>query len=177
MCAIEYYTYDDYMQWEGDWELIDGEALAIPSHTINHQAIAGIFASELMSIIDTYSNCIVIGKIDWKITESTVLKPDVVLICDETNENYLTKSPEIVIEVISKSTARRDEKFKFEIYEQEKVPYYILAYPNDCKAKIFKLVDGKYSKEGDFSKETYEFENTICKAKIDFDVVFRRFRK
>ena len=27
MCAIEYYTYDDYLLWEGDWELICGYPL------------------------------------------------------------------------------------------------------------------------------------------------------
>jgi len=28
MQAIEYYSYDDYIQWEGKWELIDGMPLA-----------------------------------------------------------------------------------------------------------------------------------------------------
>ncbi len=35
----------------------------------------------------------------------------------------------IVVEVISPSSAKRDEKYKFKIYEDEKVPYYILVYP------------------------------------------------
>ena len=45
MCAIkaiEHYTYDDYCQWEGKWELIAGAPMAMaPSPVINHQAIAG----------------------------------------------------------------------------------------------------------------------------------------
>jgi Uma2 family endonuclease len=51
------------------------------------------------------------------------LKPDVVLICDEPNDQYITSTPEIVVEIISQSSAKRDEVFKFEIYEREKVPY------------------------------------------------------
>ena len=40
MCAVEYYTYDDYCQWKGDWELIDGVPLAMaPAHMIQHQAL------------------------------------------------------------------------------------------------------------------------------------------
>jgi Uma2 family endonuclease len=177
MCAIEYYTYDDYVQWEGKWELIGGLPMMMaPSPMITHQAIANMFAFELTSSINECPNCLVLGKEDWKIGEDTVLKPDVVLICDEPNEAYITKAPLIIVEVISKTTAKRDEKFKFDIYEKEKVPYYIITYPDDCKAKVYKLIDGVYSKEGDFSKETYEFQDLQCHAAINFDTVFKRFR-
>ena len=72
------------------------------------------------------------------------------LTCGETNESYLTKAPEIILEIISKSTAKRDETYKF---------------------------DGKqYDKQGDFSEETYDFTQTKCSIKIDFKRVFKRFR-
>jgi len=177
MSVIEHYSYKDYIHWEGDWELINGEALAMaPSPIINHQAIATMIIFELVSVVKDCPNCLVLYEEDWKIDESTILKPDVVLICDEPSKKHITKAPKIIVEVISKSTARRDEKFKFEIYEKERVEYYILVYPNDCKAKIYKLRDDKYFKEGDFSKETYLFEETKCRAKIDFNEVFKKFR-
>lgn len=178
MCAIEYYTYDDYKHWEGKWELIAGVPMAMaPSPMINHQAIASKIISQLDSQIEECERCLVLGEEDWKIDQDTVLKPDVVLICDEPNDAYITKAPQIIVEIISKSTAKRDEKFKFKIYEEEKVLYYIIVYPDDLKAKLYKLKDGKYDKQGDFSKESYEFEDTTCKASLDFERVFRRFRR
>ncbi len=178
MCAIEYYTYDDYKHWEGKWELIAGAPMAMaPSPMISHQAIAGKIISQLDSQIEECERCLVLGEEDWKIDQDTVLKPDVVLICDEPNDAYITKAPQIIVEIISKSTAKRDEKFKFKIYEEEKVLYYIIVYPDDLKAKLYKLKDGKYDKQGDFSKESYEFEDTTCKASLDFERVFRRFRR
>ena len=181
MCAvkaIENYTYDDYLQWEGKWELINGIPMAMtPSPVIIHQAIAGKILNELINSIGDCERCLVLSEEDWKISNDTVLKPDVVLICDEPNDKYITKAPEIIVEIISNTTARRDEKFKFELYESEKVPYYIIVYPDDCKAKLYKLKNDKYSKEGDFFKEIYEFEDTTCKAKIDFYKVFKQFRK
>ncbi|RLA74090.1 MAG: hypothetical protein DRG30_05635 [Epsilonproteobacteria bacterium] len=78
---------------------------------------------------------------------------------------------------VSKSTAKRDEKVKFKLYEAEKVLYYILVYPDDLKAKIYRLENNKYTKEGDFSLESYKFEETTCGASIDFKNVFNRFRK
>jgi Uma2 family endonuclease len=156
--AIEYYTYDDYLLWKGKWELIKGLPMAMtPSPRINHQAIAGKILTELANSIGDCERCLVLSEQDWKISNDTVLKPDVVLICDEPNEQYITKTPEIVVEVISQSSAKRDEQFKFEIYQSEKVSYYIIVYPDDCKAKLYHLENGQYSKQGDFFKEIYEF--------------------
>lgn len=177
MCAIEYYTYEDYKNWEGDWELINGSPISMaPAPVRKHQGIAAVMISTLFNQIQDCTKCEVLGEEDWKISEDTVLRPDVSLICDEPNEFYITKAPEIIVEIISKSTAKKDEKYKYEIYEKEKVPYYIIVYPDDLKAKVFKLIDGRYDKQGDFSKESYEFKDIECEVTIDFDNVFKRYR-
>ena len=178
MCAVEYYTYEEYCQWEGRWEMIEGVPLAMaPAPMINHQIIAGNILFELKSSMAKCKECVVLGEADWKVNDDTVLKPDVVLICNETNDAYMTKAPEIIVEVISKSTAKRDEVHKFKIYEEEKVKYYVIVYPNDLKAKVYRLDGKEYTKEGDFSLESYDFEETTCKASVNFGNVFERFRK
>lgn len=181
MGAIDYlkhYTYDDYKLWDGHWELFEGFPVAMsPAPMINHQAIAANIIFELKSTAGECDRCLVLGEEDYKLTDDTVLRPDVVLICDEPHDAYITKAPEIIVEVISKSTANNDENYKFDRYEAEKVKYYIIVYPDDLRAKVYKLKDGKYDKQGDFSKETYDFEETLCKVRIDFDKVFKRFRK
>ena len=181
MAAIGYpphYTYEDYRLWEGKWELYDGSPVAMtPAPMISHQAIAYALARELGNSIEECEECLVLGGEDYKPSDDTILKPDVVLICNEPNDTYITKAPEIIIEVISKSTARNDEKYKFGRYEAEKVKYYLLVYPDDLYAKVYRLIDSRYDKQGDFSSESYIFEDTTCKSSIDFDKVFKRFRK
>ena len=142
-----------------------------------HQAIFYEIARQLGNAIEGCERCIVLGEEDYKLADDTVLRPDVALICDEPNESYITKAPEIIVEVVSPSTAKNDEGYKFEKYEAEKVMYYIIVYPQELYAKVYKLKDGKYDKQGDFSTQSYTFEETLCKAKVDFDKVFKRFRK
>jgi len=174
---IEYYTYDDYKEWEGEWELIEGIPLAMaPAPMRKHQSLASEIIYNLREQLEACMQCEVLGEIDYKVSDDTILKPDIVLTCGETNESYLTKAPEIIVEIISKSTAKRDEKYKFEIYEKEKVNYYILVYPDDLRAKVYKLKDSKYDKEGDFLQESYHFEETTCSVSLDFERVFKRFR-
>ncbi len=181
MGAFDYaphYTYDDYKNWQGEWELFEGFPVAMsPAPMINHQAISANILFALKSTIGECEPCLVLGEVDYKLGDDTVLKPDVVLICDEPHDAYITKAPEIVVEVISKSTAKNDENYKFHKYEAEKVTYYILVYPDDLYAKVYKLLNGKYDKQGDFSKEKYDFDETLCRVSIDFDKVFKQFRK
>ncbi|MBD3799585.1 MAG: Uma2 family endonuclease, partial [Epsilonproteobacteria bacterium] len=148
-----------------------------PSVMISHQAMAYEIAFQLRQAIEECERCMVLGEEDWKLSGDTVLKPDVVMICDEPNDAYITKAPEIIIEVISKTTAKWDEKIKFEIYEKENVKYYVIIYPDDLKAKVYRLKEGRYDKQGDFSKECYDFTDTLCPVSIDFAKVFKRFRK
>lgn len=179
---IEYYTYDDYKHWEGDWELIDGVAYSMnptsmaPAPLRRHQGIASAIIAMIYPQLDNCPKCEVLGEIDYKVDDYTTLKPDIALTCGETNERYLSKAPEIIVEIISKSTARRDEIHKFSIYEKEKVNYYILVYPEDLRAKVYELKDSHYDKVGDFLEGEYTFENTTCKVSLDFTKVFSRFR-
>ncbi|MGM0624135.1 MAG: Uma2 family endonuclease, partial [Campylobacterota bacterium] len=80
------------------------------------------------------------------------------------------------VEIISKSTAKKDEKYKFDIYEAQMVKYYIIVYPDDLIAKVYKNENAKFIKQGDFATEKYRFENTTCDVAIDFEMVFRRYR-
>jgi len=178
MCAIEYYTYEDYKQWEGDWELVRGFPLAMaPSPVITHQYVMSMLVYELNRSLVECEQCIVVAEEDYIVEDDTVLRPDVSVVCGEEND-FITKAPEIVVEVVSNSTAKRDEKVKFEIYEKELVKYYILAYPERLIAKIFKNENGKFIKMGDYSKETVKLDqNLTCQVEINFDTVFKKLRR
>ena len=180
LAEILHYTYDDYKEWKGDWELIDGTAVAMaPAPMRIHQNIAARIVTVLNNALDEKEceECIVSFENDWKVSDTTVLRPDIVFTCDDEEEKYLSKAPDIIFEIVSPSSARIDETIKFEIYEQEKVPYYILVYPEDLRAKAYRLKNGRYDKIGDFTHEKLDFDDLKCPVSIDFDEVFRRFRK
>ncbi|HHH37790.1 MAG TPA: Uma2 family endonuclease [Epsilonproteobacteria bacterium] len=174
---LPYYSYDDYIQWEGEWELIDGIAYAMsPAPVKRHQMLCGYIFSEIISQLDQCLACEVLIDADWKIDTTTILKPDVAVVCRDKNPKHISKTPEIIFEVISPSTAKKDEGLKYTIYEEEGVRYYILIYPDDLVAKIYHLSEGKYRKIGEFDSETADFEDIACPFSFDFDVIFKRFR-
>ncbi len=171
------YTYSDFKGWEGDWELIEGIPYSMaPSPSIKHQSIGTKIITLLENSTEGCTECLVLYEQDWKISETTTIKPDVVLVCNETGDQYITRRPEVVIEILSKSSVQRDEIIKPELCANEQVPYYIVVYPNDLKARVFKLAEGKYVKVDDFTHEVLEFEGLPCAASIDFKTVFQSFR-
>jgi Uma2 family endonuclease len=178
IALVESYSYNDYKLWEGDWELIDGQPVSMaPAPIIKHQSLSYRLGMLFGNQLEECDECEVLGEEDWVVSSDTVLRPDVVVICDEPSCEHITKAPEIVVEIISPSTAKKDETYKFDIYEKEAVAYYILIYPDSNKAKLYKLKDGKFFKEGDFFKEIYKFDGLTCELELDFDRLFKKYRK
>ena len=175
--AVKYlpkYTIDDYKLWEGDWELIEGIPYAMaPSPFGKHQQIAFEIGRKIANQLENCDkSCKVYPELDWIVSEDTVLRPDLVVICKNIEE-YLKEAPEIIVEVVSKSTAQRDEYLKYEIYQREKVPFYILAYPDIKKVRVFHLLNGKYDKY--FDSDDGILEITLkngCKIQIDVKEIF-----
>ncbi len=171
---IPHYTYEDYKNWEGRWELIEGIPFAMsPAPTVKHQLLSNKIAWQLEEKLKDCKECKALLPVDWKISHDTVVQPDNLVICYPLEDKpYITKSPAIIFEVISKSTQEKDEKIKFEIYEREGVKYYVLVYPEDRLAKVFKLINGKYSKLIDATNETVKFDLKNCEIDFDFSKIW-----
>ena len=171
---LPHYTIDDYKIWEGDWELIEGIPYAMALSPFGkHQQIAFEIGRRIANQLESCDKyCKVYPELDWIVSEDTVLRPDLIVICKEIEE-YLKEAPEIVVEVVSKSTAQKDEYLKFEIYQREKVPFYILAYPDIKKVRVFQLLNGKYDKYFDSDDGTLEITlKNGCEIKVDIEKIF-----
>jgi Uma2 family endonuclease len=76
---------------------------------------------------------------DWKINNSTRVQPDNLVVCEKTEGQYLTKAPALIFEILSKSTATKDQNTKFCLYEEEGVKHYIIVDPKEQVAKVYQL--------------------------------------
>jgi len=168
---MPYYTYEDYIRWEGDWEIIDGIAYAMsPAPMLKHQSISSKIARNLEDIFENCKQCQALLPVEWKVSEDTIVQPDNLVICEKpTNKAYIRKAPKIIFEILSKSTAKKDLHVKYDIYEKEGVNYYIIVDPDDEIAKVYKLYNGSYMKVCDATDEKVEFELKECEEKLEFD--------
>jgi len=77
--AFPHYTYEDYRQWEGRWELIQGVPYAMaPMPRPKHQLLSNRIARLLEEALEEAGcpGCVALLPVDWKIAEDTVVQPD-----------------------------------------------------------------------------------------------------
>jgi Uma2 family endonuclease len=172
---METYTVQDYMQWEGDWELIYGQPVAMaPSPVFGHQQLSAAIFRQLDEALDDCPRCQALFEIDVEFSKDTVVRPDVLVICYQPEGERLTRAPALIFEVISPKTSRRDEVVKFDLYRAEGVAHYVLVYPDAKKAKVYRLIDGEYRIVGDFHEELHCFELPGCAIDFDFSRIWKR---
>lgn len=140
------FTYNDYLVWEGRWELIDGMPYAMsPEPAPEQQRINGVLFIAFSKALEKQRNdCKAYLPIDWKINDKTVVQPDMLIVCKKIGKKYLDFTPSLTIEILSSSTSYKDRHEKFELYELEKVKYYLIVDPQFKKVEIYELVKQKF---------------------------------
>ncbi len=171
---LPHYTYDDYVQWEGKWEIIDGIPYAMaPAPSVEHQNISQKISGQLFYLLKDCEMCQALLPVDWQITEDTVVQPDNLVVCGEIKSNIkLLQTPSIIFEILSPSTKDKDRTKKYALYEKAKVPYYIIVNPLTKSAEIYALEEEKYDLKREVSDESFIFKFTECEIIFDFSQIF-----
>ena len=176
---LPHYTYNDYAQWEGKWELIHGIPFSmVPAPTITHQRICKRIETHLDKLLENCTHCEVFLPVDWQITEDTVVQPDVLIVCgdlDNIGPVKLEVTPVVVFEVISPSTKKKDRLIKYDLYEKAGVKYYCIIDPAMKSATVFSLqtTGQKYEDRGEFREGKIPLDLGPCIIDVDFGEIFR----
>lgn len=155
---LPHYTYDDYVHWQGRWELIEGHPIAMsPLPVPEHQRVAAELRTEFIIALRKAGckNCSAYDPIDYKISEDTILGPDILIVCGKIIKKYLDFPPVLVVEVLSTSTHLKDRNTKYEFYQQQGVKYYLIVDTEKQTIEIYELIQNQYLLQ-QFKKE-YEF--------------------
>jgi len=151
------YTYDDYYQWDdGDrWELIDGVPYMMsPAPSSTHQRIS-MNLSTAFSVYLQGKKCEVFAapfdvRLNSEGADNTVVQPDISIICDpeKTKDDQGCKgAPDLIVEILSPSTAKMDRIVKFKLYEKAKVKEYWIVDPFHNMVEVFTLKGESYQSQ------------------------------
>jgi Uma2 family endonuclease len=140
-------TYDDFVLFPDDGkrhELIDGEHYVTPSPNRKHQTISG----NLYLMIRTWIEEHPIGQIyyapfDVIFSMFDVVEPDLVYMSNERAATILTAAnvkgvPELVVEIGSPGTRKRDETIKRRLYERSGVDEYWVVDPEIDVVRVYR---------------------------------------
>jgi Uma2 family endonuclease len=145
-------TYDEFRQLPDDgkrYELIHGEVHVSPSPNTRHQRTLW----NLSGSFSIYSQNRDVGQfyfapLDVVLAPATALQPDLMFISRQRTaiigDNYIAGPPDLVVEILSPSTAAHDRGTKLTLYAQAGVPWVWFLDPDGRTVETFRLEGGKY---------------------------------
>jgi Uma2 family endonuclease len=144
-----------------------------PMPVPEHQRAASELRAELIFALRKANckTCRAYDPLDYKITDDTILVPDVLIVCGSINGSFLDFPPTLVVEILLKSTEERDRGIKYDYYEQEGVKYYLIVDIKKRNMEIYELIDGKYQLQSYEKSFTFHL-NDDCNITPQFENIW-----
>lgn len=160
-------TYDDFLLFPEDGrrhELIDGEHYVSASPILRHQQISmRLTEALLLWLRDHPSGQIFNVPVDLVLSDVDVLVPDLFYVSLERAgilQDPVRGAPDLVVEILSPSTRRRDEQLKRQIYDRSGVREYWIVDPELEVIRIHQRTDGGFPRVAELSREANDVLTT-----------------
>ncbi len=129
-------TYEDYRKTPEDerCELLDGELVATATPNIAHQRVSGRLGRCLAAFVEEKG----LGEVfraptDVVLSDTDVVQPDLLFVsgdrADIVTDDNVQGAPDLVVEVLSPTTAKRDWRDKLDLYSKHGVREFWLVDP------------------------------------------------
>lgn len=135
-------------------EWIDGKIVAMSPASTGHIYVSGniyrIFGNYLQG-----KNCIAFSDgLLVRLSDTDKFVPDVMVVCDrdKIKRTYINGAPDLVVEVLSPSTAKNDKGYKKDVYESSGVPEYWIVNPAGKSIEVYLLKNGRYTLDNVYTR-------------------------
>jgi Uma2 family endonuclease len=129
------------------YEIIDGELVVTPAPGLKHQRIV----TRLVSLLHAFARTHALGEAfvspyDVLFAEGDYLEPDLLFVrkarAELVTDRGVEGAPDLVVEILSPSTAARDHGIKLERYRHHGVPEYWIVDPEEGAIEVWQLAEG-----------------------------------
>jgi len=176
-------TYDDFVRFPDDGmrhELIDGEHFVTPSPNPRHQRILGSLYLEIGNHLKAHPiGEVYFAPLDVVISDVDVVEPDLLYMSRERAAEVLVPEhvrgvPELVVEIASKGTRKRDETIKRAPYERAGVSEYWVIDPEIDVVRVYRNSADGFSRLIELRRDAADTLTTALMPglAIPLDVIF-----
>jgi len=154
------FTYRDYKGLPESetkrYELLEGELIMVPSPSTYHQRISGNLEFLLRDFVEKNKlGEVLYAPLDVHLGED-VVQPDILFISKERSkiitEEEIRGAPDLVIEIFSPTTAKRDRTYKETLYSREGVREYWMVDPEKKTIQVMTLGKAGFENFGTYGK-------------------------
>jgi Uma2 family endonuclease len=145
-------TYDDFLLFPDDdrlrHEIIDGVHYVTAAPSVRHQDLVGRLYLAIGNFLADHPGLgrVYLSPIDVVFTLHDIVEPDLVFVAGDQlgimTEKNIQGAPAIVVEVVSKSTRRRDERIKKDLFDRRGVREYWIVDPDRSQVVVYRRQGG-----------------------------------
>ncbi len=168
---------------ETRWELVDGQAYAMAGPSWQHQSVTAGLVAQLLVYFRAHGCRVLPAPFDVRLPRAdeadeaidTVVQPDISVVCElgKLDEQGCRGAPDLVVEVLSPSTAGRDHLTKRALYERHGVREYWIVHPIDRIVTIHRRQgDGGFGPPELFEARGVVRSEGFAGLELDWDLVF-----
>ena len=176
------HTYEDYLALPDDrkqYQILEGELVMTPAPFVIHQQIGLRLKLRFVQFVETHSLGYVFdAPCDVVLSKTNVLQPDILFISNQNikviTEKNIQGAPDLVVEIISPSTAYYDLFDKKEIYQKFGVKEYWLVDPKKEWIEIHTLDKGSYQLHHRAAKKGSVQSKLLIGFAVDLKELFKK---
>ena len=173
-------TYQDYCNTPDDerWELLNGELVMAPGANTPHQTISFNLVLMLGNFVrDRGLGHVFHPPYDVVLSDTSVLQPDLLFVSKErahiVNSRNIRGTPDLVVEILSPSTASRDWKVKLDLYAEHGIREYWVVDPEIQRVWVMMRNENTLAEAANYGRGDTLLSPTLEGLTLDIDEVFR----
>ena len=173
------FTYADYRNAPEDkrYELLDGELVVSPAPKEIHQRVLGNLYVALRSFVrERGGGRVYLAPFDVVLTDTDVVQPDLLFVSNEragiVTEDNAQGAPDLVIEILSPSTADRDLTFKRSLYARHGVVEYWVVDPEARTIEVLALGEDDFERAQRYVEGQRLTSPVLAGFSLDTDELF-----
>ena len=184
------FSYADYRSWpdEERWELIHGVAYDMsPAPGSRHQEVLGTIFRRIADVTDSMPCRTYVAPFDVRLSEEarsaasddgadTVVQPDISVFCDRSliDERGAHGAPDLVVEVLSPTTAHKDQTEKLRLYERVGVKEYWIVNAEAEYVMVYRRDPSRGFKKPDYYRGEDEVASDVLDRSFPLPSFFRQ---
>lgn len=175
------FTYEDYLLLPDDgkrYEIIEGELYMAPAPNTKHQNISSeLFRRIANFVVENNLGLVYCAPYDILFSDANIVQPDILFI-SKTNrfvikDKNVQGAPDLIVEITSPSTKKRDIALKKRLYGKFKVKEYWIAFAEEEKVEVWRLLDNDYVLDASYDKKDILKSPLLQGLAIKLSEVFR----
>ncbi|MEM0576353.1 Uma2 family endonuclease [Flavobacterium polysaccharolyticum] len=182
------YTYSDYLLWQFSErvELIRGFICKMsPAPSRKHQTISQNLNWKIYSFFENRPCSVFVAPFDVRLPiksskkDTTVVQPDLCIICDENklDDKGCNGAPDLIVEILSPNNSKHDVDTKFNLYQESGVKEYWMVEPEERFVLVYTLQNEEYIGLKPFSEGQIIKSPLFSEMQITVNEVFKRINK